>query len=48
MRIKVFTRVDSEVVAKLKLLAMLDGTCFSDIVRNALSEYLKKRLANEK
>jgi len=48
MRLKIFARVDSEIVNKLKLLAMLDGICFSDIVRSALSDYIKKRLPNEK
>jgi len=40
--IKTTLRLDSDLFLKIKLLAVLRGVSFTDIVKEALTEYMKK------
>ena len=45
-KIKLDIRIDEGVVNTLKLYAIMDGDSLSDLIRDAISDYMKKRKRN--
>ena len=47
-KVKLDIRIDKITVDKLKLYAMLDGDSMSGLIRDAISDYMKKRKRSDR